>query len=56
MSRTSLYQAGGLATKMARAQHLLDELETTLEEIEVDMRRLAMRITAIEAIAQDTAR
>jgi hypothetical protein len=53
--RSVLYRAGGLAQKLARAQVLLDELERLVNEIEVDMRRLAIRITALNAIAEDEA-
>lgn len=54
-SRSTLYRAGGLAQKLAIAQHHLEQLELVINDLDVEMRRLSIRVMAMQAVAEDQA-
>lgn len=54
-SRSALYRAGGLSQKLAIAQNHLEQLELVINDLEVEMRRLSIRIMALQAVAEDQA-
>lgn len=54
-TRSTLYRAGGLASKLAVAQHHLEQLELIINDLDVEMRRLSIRVMALQAVADDQA-
>jgi hypothetical protein len=52
-TRSTLYRAGGLAPKLAAAQHHLEQLELIINDLDVEMRRLSIRVMALQAVADD---